>query len=72
MDNFLSSHKQRVVVDGLTTRFVGIDRGVPQGTVVEPVLFSIMVNDSNVVHPDTNLLIKFVDDITLNVPIGPD
>ena len=41
-------------------------------TVLEPVLFSIMVNDINVVHPDTNLLIKFVDDITLSIPIGPD
>ena len=31
-----------------------------------------MVNDINVVHPDTNLPTKFADDITLSVPIGPN
>ena len=44
MINFLRNRKQRVVVDGVTTKFVEIDRGVPQGTVLGPVLFSIVVN----------------------------
>ena len=43
-----------------------------RGTVLVPVLFSIMVNDSNVVNLETNLLIKFADDITLSNPIGPN
>ena len=44
--NFLIDRKQRVVVDGVTTKFTEIGRGVPQGTVLGPVLFSIMVNDT--------------------------
>ena len=56
----------------LTPKFVEIDRGVPQGTVSGPVLFSIMVNDINVVNPETNLLIKFADDIILSILIGPN
>ena len=62
--NFLRNRKQRVAVDGVTTKFVEIDRGVPQGTVLGPLLFSIVVNDITVVNPETNLLIKFADYIT--------
>ena len=43
--SFLSNRKQRVVVDGCATEFASINRGVPQGTVLGPILFSIMVND---------------------------
>ena len=39
--DFLSQRKQRVVVDGITTKFIDINRGVPQGTVLGPVLFDI-------------------------------
>ena len=35
-------------------------------------LFSIIVNDINFVHLDTNLLIKSADHITLSIPIGPN
>ena len=70
--SFLNDRKQRVVVDGVITKFVEIDRGVPQGTVLGPVLFSNMVNDINVVNPETNLLIKCADDISLSIPIGPN
>ena len=42
--NFLSKRQQRVVVDGIITNYVDINRGVPQGTVLGPILFSIMVN----------------------------
>ena len=52
------------MVDDVTTKLVDIDRDVPQRTVLDPVLFSIMANDINVVNPETNLLIKFADDIT--------
>ena len=72
MINFLSNRKLRVVVDGVTTKLVEIDRGVRQRTVLDPVLFSIMVNDINVVNPETNLLIKFADDITQSIPVRPN
>ena len=66
--SFLSGRQQRVVVDGIVTRFLDINRGVPQGTVLGPILFSIMVNDIKSVKPK-NLLTKYADDITLSVPV---
>ena len=66
--SFLCDRRQRVVVDGLVTSFLNVNRGVPQGTVLGPLLFSIMVNDIKPVSPQT-LLIKYADDITASVPV---
>ena len=51
MINFLKDRKQRVTVDGITTEFLKINRGVPQGSLLEPILFSIMVNDIKSTNP---------------------
>ncbi len=58
---------QRVKVDGIRTNYVSINRGVPQGTVLGPVLFSVMINDIKTVN-NQNELVKFADDLTLEVP----
>ena len=66
---FLDQRKQRVVVNGYHTKHVSINRGVPQGTVLGLVLFSIFVNNIKAVNTDKNLLVKFADDITVSLPI---
>ena len=45
-----------------------INRGVPQGTVLGSVLFSIMVNDIMAVNPNKNLFYTYADGTTLSVP----
>ena len=49
--SFLSNRKQRLAVDAVFTKFVDINRGVPQGTVLGPVQFSIMVNNIRAQNP---------------------
>ena len=49
--------------------FVVINRGIPQDTVLGPTLFSLMVNDIAAVSPTDKLLVKYVDDTTISVPV---
>ena len=67
--DFLTNRRQRVVVDELENESLDINRGVPQGKVIGPFLFSLMVNDIDLEDVERNLLTKFVDDLTLSAPV---
>ena len=69
--DFLTSRYQRVFIDGIKTDYLPINRGVPQGKVLGPMLFSIMINDIRPVQA-FNLIVKFADDINLGIMVTDD
>lgn len=64
LNNYLDSRKQRVVINGTSSSWKPIKSGVPQGSVLGPLLFLIFINDL----PDNlNCNPKlFADDVSLN------
>ena len=63
IQNFLMTREQRVVVDGVASEPACVDSGVPQGTVLGPLLFLLHINDlPRVVNSKVRL---FADDCLL-------
>ena len=62
IEDFLRNRTQQVVVNGATSEECPVSSGVPQGTVIGPLLFLIYINDlPSVVSPGTTVRL-FADD----------
>ena len=60
IESFLSDRKQRVTIDGKFSEWVDVQAGVPQGSLLGPLLFLVFINDLvEVVESDIRI---FADD----------
>ena len=71
--SYLDQRRQRVVINGSQSEYIDIKSGVPQGSVLGPLLFLIYINDleknikSNVkFYADDTMLYSLVKDVTVS------
>ena len=70
ISNFLTKRKQRVVVDGEHSDWTNVRSGVPQGTVLGPLLFLLYIND--LPHGISSTVRLFADDCVMYHTIKTD
>ena len=71
IEDYLKNWKQQVSVNGSESSLFDVSSGVPQGSVLGPLLFIIYINSMVVKTGDTNLLL-YADDLKLYREIKTD
>ena len=68
--SYLTDRKRRVIIDGQSSEWADINAGVPQGSVLGPLLFLIYINDLAVeivsnpfIYADDTMLFEVVSDV---------
>ena len=76
MEEFLANRYQRVVLNGQVSKWAAANAGVPQGSILGPLLYLIYINDSltglssnSRLFADDTFLFLVVRDMTLSANI---
>jgi hypothetical protein len=70
--NWLTDRRQRVVLVGEFLDWIAVLSGVPQGSVLGPLLFLLFINDLDLAAQEVSALAKFADDTKLGQRIISD
>jgi hypothetical protein len=65
IQNWLTGRRQRVVLNGEHSDWVAVLSGVPQGSLLGPILFAIFINDIDLLATLVTIILKFADDTKL-------
>ena len=73
IEDWLTDRVQRVVLNGKCSKWTKVLSGVPQGSVLGPILFLVFINDIDcALDAATTILFKFADDSKLLQPVATE
>lgn len=68
IQSYLSGRSQAVRIGNVVSATAEVTSGVPQGSVLGPLLFCLVTGELKPLHPSTHI-VKYVDDTTLCIPL---
>ena len=69
IERWLVGRRQRVIINGKSSAWQEVSSGVPQGSILGPLLFLVFINDIDNVINGKGVISKFADDTKVLVPI---
>jgi hypothetical protein len=69
---WLTGRRQRVFLNGKYSRWAEVLSGVPQGSVLGPILFLIFINDLDSVVEEVDIVKKFADDTKMGQRVADE